>query len=341
MWRQVKGVYQMPLDEHAWLKYPVAKGRWYIEYRDDREKPETERTYGPFEGDPFERFGLEEKMAARLKEEVHSADDVYRIALMLKNGDRHLVARAFRLMHVALTDDSPIHQRQNYLPQFRKFLEDYKDAAATRSEDAAKIAARIAALEKEIDDLTLEFPRAEYASPDPTVMATVPETAWGEDLNGLRFASPAEPAKAKLGEAVAFTLVVENVSDRDIKFSARDLLQDSQVEALAADGRQVDVRKIWYSGWPPIDRYWLKPGERIVLAKPTIKFVASAIEEHAPGESQAIAAPGEYRVRYSIGLSQGAAWFRQDDGVMRRVMPAKGEWQGRLTSAYVPVTIEP
>src|SRR5262249_11947963 len=49
---------QPPSQESIFLKYPTSAKRFYIEYRSDRAKPETERIYGPFAGDPFDRFRL-------------------------------------------------------------------------------------------------------------------------------------------------------------------------------------------------------------------------------------------------------------------------------------------
>lgn len=341
-WKSTPGVFPMPLDEHAWLQYAVAKGRWYIEYRDDRDKPETERVYGPFEGDPFETFRLEEKMAAKMADDAHAGDDLYRIKLMLRNGDRHLMARAFRLMNVALGDDVPPQVRANYLPQFRKHLEEFAEQIAAQPaaiEDASKLAARLDVVAKLIDDLTLEFPREEYSGPKPDVMATVPADAWGDVVNGLRFAAAPESRNVRLGEAIKVHLVVENVSDRDIKFSAIDLMQSPRAEMLGKDGEAIPLSQSWFSGLAPIERFWLRPKERIVLASPTVKFASAAEDIAVFGQSLAVVGAGEHRLRYTMHLSGGSAWVRQDDGVMRRTLPAKGEWEGMLTSAYLSLTV--
>ena len=38
-------------------------------------------------------------------------------------------------------------------------------------------------------------------------------------------------------------------------------------------------------------------------------------------------------------LTTGMAWARQDDGLMHRTLPAKGEWSGRLTTADTKVIV--
>ena len=148
--------------------------------------------------------------------------------------------------------------------------------------------------------------------------------------------------KAKLGEAIAFSLVVENTSDHDIKFSASDLLQSATAELIGPDDKPINVQRIWFSGFSPISRWWLKSKERVVIARPSFQFLAEggALGEHIAGQSHAFVKAGEYRLHYSVGLGQGAAWFRQDDGVMRRVMPAKGEWTGQLVSQFATIAIE-
>jgi hypothetical protein len=51
------------------------------------------------------------------------------------------------------------------------------------------------------------------------------------------------------------------------------------------------------------------------------------------------AATSEYRIRYSVPLATGSSWRRGEDGVMRRISPAKGEWNGTLTSEFVSVKV--
>ena len=69
-----KGVFEMPLNDTTWLGYSVPAGKYFFEYRTDRTKPETERTYGPFVGDPFEKLKLEDFLAKQIQNSSTTAD---------------------------------------------------------------------------------------------------------------------------------------------------------------------------------------------------------------------------------------------------------------------------
>ena len=57
------------------------------------------------------------------------------------------------------------------------------------------------------------------------------------------------------------------------------------------------------------------------------------------GGNRVTAGPGEYRVRYESVLATGSAWSRQDDGLMHRTMPAKGEWSGFLGTGETKIIV--
>jgi len=353
-WKQRDGVYEMPLQQgpaaqSVWLKYPAALGRFYIEYRSDREKPETERTYGPFEGDPFERFKLEDSMLARLQGDEHSADDIYRIQLMLRTGDATLARCAVRLLEATLAGPTPVYRKENYLHSVREILQNYSPLLRKLALERgiAGIHENLVAVEAQLEALTVEIPDQEYIRPGQAatkVSDSIPKEAWGEAKNGLRLASVPNPDSVRLGERIPFDLIVENVSDQDIKFPANDVLQDARADVRRTNGDQVETRRTWYSGWKQAEHYLLRPGERITLAQPSLVVVENKDDgESRPGGTKVVATGDEnlrnrvFIIRYEIQLGQGSSWARGEDGVMRRSAPAKGEWTGTLTSGIVAV----
>jgi hypothetical protein len=88
-------------NESIWIKYSIPLKRFYVEYRSDRNRADSERIYGPFAGDPLDRLRLEALLADRLRE-GYSPDDLYRIKLMLKTQDHKLAQRAIRLAQAAI-----------------------------------------------------------------------------------------------------------------------------------------------------------------------------------------------------------------------------------------------
>ena len=84
------------------------------------------------------------------------------------------------------------------------------------------------------------------------------------------------------------------------------------------------------------------PGERIVVGSPTLTFNERRDPQYKAsyGNSQVIAPAGEYQVRYNpIGISSGQSWSRDTDGIMKRSVPAKGEWSGMLGTGFVKIQV--
>jgi len=351
-WRSRRDIFPMPLTKDRtksiWLKYPVALRRYYIQYRSDRSRPETERTYGPFDGDPFEQFKLEQMMTTRLQGS-YSPDDIFRVKLMLRTDDETMARRAARLMLATLTAETSARKKRLYLHSLHEILDDY---AATfekhgMKQEVREVSRRLAALESEIEALTADIPDAQYSTADlikEKLPEEIPPAAWGESHEGLRMAAVPDPDSGKLGEVIPFKLIVGNASDGTIKFSALDLRQSSRADVRRTNGDQVETNTTWFSGVSPIMRYLLKPGERIVVAEPSVMVVEKGEAKSCGPGCTRVVISGEkklrnhvYVVRYSARLGGNESWSRGDDGIMRRVSPAKGEWVGTLTSGPMAI----
>jgi len=339
-----------PSNESIWLKYATTVNHFYIEYRSDQNKPDTERIYGPFAGDPFERFRLEPVIAARLRA-GYSPNDLLSIGRMLKTQDATLSKRALRLAQAAIEcrDSATV---ENVIREIHQIL---KSNSATIEKldlqaEQLSLEQNITAAEAELEKLAIEIPETQYARPADSkneLPAAVPQGAWGKAVDGLRAAAVPKQDSVTLGTDLPLTLVVENTSDHDIKFSFSDVIQSARVEVLNSKHQPLQADTSWFSGWPVLERMLLKPGESVALARVSVKFVSQRPggDNAAIGRSLVVdanrgaAESAAYQLRYTVPLATGSRWQRGEDGVMRKISPAKGEWNGTLTSGFVDLRV--
>ena len=336
-----RAVVQLPLGE-AWITFNPERRVSYV----NKVPGQIAASYfGPIAGDAFEIFKLEEKFIAKLRADL-ALDIASRIDHMLRAGNETLRERALRIMTAGLAADIAAETRANHLPKFREL------AAKLTGDDVAPLRAAIAATEKRIDELTDTLPDSEY-SPGNDELAgqgnlqdwmkpgrPVPDSAWGKPLNGLRAAAVFSTTNAALGEEITVWLLVENVSNKEIRFGSSDVTQDAHPKVTRADGKDVQANGVWYSGLAPVEHHRLKPGERLTLAKKRLLFDnKDGAKDIGFGGNRANTPPGTYQVRYESVLSTGSAWHRKEDGLMRKVFPAKGEWSGTLATADTAVVI--
>jgi hypothetical protein len=258
--------------------------------------------------------------------------------------------RAVRIMTAGLAPQISAETRAYHLPKFKEL------AASMEGEgdDVGPLRAAIVQTEKRIDELTVTLPDSDY-SPGNDELArqgklkdwmkpgvAVPDSAWGESLHGLRAAAVFSTVEPKLGQEISVWLLVENTSDKEIRFGSSDVMQDARPTIIRRDGTQVEAKSTWYTGLSPIQRHKVQPGERLTLAKKNLFFDEKNSTNNAGfGGSRVAAGPGEYRVRYESILTTGSAWRREDDGLMHRTLPAKGEWSGRLATAETKFIVDP
>lgn len=335
-----------PTSESIWLKYATSVSRFYIEYRSDRNKPDTQRIYGPFAGDPFERFRLEPVIAARLSAR-YSPNDLQSIGRMLRTQDATLSQRALRLAQAAIEcQETTI--LESIVADIRRMLKE--NAATIKKLDlqagADKLEEHMKEVDAKLEALTVEIPDSQYvkaADIHHPLPDSIPESSWSEPLNGLRAAAVPKQDTVAVGDDLPIILVVENTSNHDIKFSFSDLIQSARAEVANSKQQPIQTNTSWFSGWAALERFILKPGERVALGSVTLRCVpqlGNNPRRAGPGETEFFDAHRDgasraYQVRYTVPLATGSRWQRGDDGVMRRVSPAKGEWNGTLTSGFV------
>jgi hypothetical protein len=284
--------------------------------------------FGPVKGDPFDMFKLEDLYLSKFREN-YAPDEMYRIRLMLRSGNPKLRERALRVIKAALAPEVKLSARTANVHEFRTALEEHK------GEDLEPVFAVIKETEKAIYDAMPVYPDDQYA-PGNDALETqgkfkdwmklpgpVPGTAWGEPYNGLRAAALFSPVTAEVGGTITVWLVVENVSDHQIKFAIHDIQQSARAVVKRQDGSDVKVTSTLYTGLSPIYRHRLQSKERLTVGQVTLVFNDDAAAAGF-GESRAIADAGEYRVKYGSVLGNGTA---------------KDEWGGHLTTGETKITI--
>lgn len=311
----------------TWITYNPTLKRSYL----NKVPGENEGSYfGPIDGDPFDLFKLEERYIEKFRDN-YAPDEMYRIRLMLRSGNPKLRERALRIIMAALAPEVKYSARAANVAEFRKALEEHKGA------DLEPVFAAIQATEKAIDDATPTYPDEAYAPGNETLEklgklkdwmklpGPVPDSTWGEPLNGLRAAAVFSPVIAEVGAKISVWLVVENVSDHQIKFALHDVIQMAHAKVKAQDGTDVKVTFGWATGLSPIYRHRLQPKERLTVVQKTLFFDKDG-EGVGFGQDRVVAGVGEYQVKYREVLGNGTA---------------KGEWGGRLTTGETKIMVAP
>ncbi len=175
------------------------------------------------------------------------------------------------------------------------------------------------------------------------------ELAWGEPVDGLRAAvtlrprgsaaAPDDPpGTVPLDCEVDATLHFQNVSDAPISLSSESWRQDDRVAVTNDAGESRDLRGWWYTGWPVMLRWTLKPGEIAEISAVGLAVVSN--EETAKMLAHPVgcvlnAIPGQYTVRYTSRLPS----FQRRDREGNVVVPGPNDWKGTLTTGEMPLVV--
>jgi len=187
--------------------------------------------------------------------------------------------------------------------------------------------------------------RAAAKPPMVTSPATQPAeatrltTQWGGDfgpeVNGLRAAVEIIPPHGAivLGEPIEVRFHVHNSAAKNIYLAGGSWRQDDAMQITLADeaGRRIPMQHIWYSGWTPIQRSLLEPGEDALFHSSGLEFLAPDADEKTvkhPVGNYVKVKPGRYTVSYRLHFPD-----LEGDGT-----PRPYDWQGDLETA--PVTID-
>lgn len=340
--RMADSTFHLPLGK-AWIVYNPTLEVFYL----NAVPGENAASYfGPIKGDPFVQFKIEERMTTELTK-AYAPDAEYRLKLMVRSGHPKMRERALRIMTAVLAPGIPLDLRFTYIGTFSELL------ATHKGDDTAPVLALIQQAEKRDQELVATMPDDAYTPGNDALEkagqlkgwmklpGAIPAAAWGEPKEGLRAAAAYSIVTPKSGDKIDVWLVVENASDHEIRFATSDVMQTAQAVVRGADGKDVQVRRSWFTGLSPILRHKLAPREQLTLAKKTLVFAdTKAVGNVGFGEDRAAAGPGEYRVHYESVAASGTSWSSDPKtGERRRTTPAKGEWSGRLATGETKVTV--
>ena len=334
----------------AWLRYAPRAKRFYISYRGDQSDPKTERLYGPFDGDPLERLGVQAMMRKSLQAQ-YNPDYLYRIRLMLRTRDRQLAERAAELLRAVLLRPGDASELSAYMGSVKSIIEEHSATWKEAGLEAkgAELTGLLQSTLERLESLVVELPDDDYmAAGDvkPQPPKKIDKGAWGQPVNGLRLAIEIDPDSAPVGAKMQVNLVVQNVSHREIRLGEYDLRQSAEADVRSTSQNQLKTRRSFFTGRSRIRRFRLKPQEMAVISQVSVQVVENLEDaQRAPG-CTLIHSPNEKRlrnqvflVRYRIRFGQVISWGRNDEGVMVRVLPAKGEWTGELSSGQVGIAV--
>lgn len=252
--------------------------------------------------------------------------------------------------------------RGNRLESLERVREALRDEAETfrkpeLSDVATQIRETVAAVEAVIDAINDSVPDESYQSAtylQPKIQAKLPDALWGKPVSGLRLglvptnSGPAGadwntlPADAGLptliiarpGEPLHYLLMVENVSDQEIKFSGYTTGEDiaRSIEIPDRHGKPVMYDSLHTTIPHTINHWRLKPGERKLFTMPAVYFhPATPNMSHRGLGYHATVPDGRYSVRCSY-------YFGGLDKERHRHVAGRSPWIGKLTTGSQTIT---
>lgn len=154
---------------------------------------------------------------------------------------------------------------------------------------------------------------------------------WGKPVDGLQAAieyrlnddikgNPRTAPGVPVGTPLGITFYLRNVSDKVITFVSETGRQGDYVHVTDDAGKDVEVKNMFYSGWP-IDVEWkLKPGEVAQLSLLTPNL--GSLDQ-----------PGKYKVRYTIRFKSRL----QKDDLGQVVFPRPGDYDKEVETGETPL----
>ncbi|MDH4238027.1 MAG: DUF1573 domain-containing protein, partial [Phycisphaerae bacterium] len=149
---------------------------------------------------------------------------------------------------------------------------------------------------------------------------------WGKQVNGLRAALEFVPEKEaySIGEQIGVRLHVHNTTGKPIQFISETWRQDDRATVEDEEGNLQPVGHTWYSGRPRVERYYLKPGEQVVLESSAFGLAADYKQAESLGHPvgcKLVCKQGIYSVSFSVRLP----------GIRSSSLPPQeDDWEGVL-----------
>lgn len=156
----------------------------------------------------------------------------------------------------------------------------------------------------------------------------LPDTAWGEPVNGLR-AALSGPDKVRFNGPAEFKLVLRNVSDAAVHVA---VAEDTFVRVVSTAGGP-DHGQHLDSYNDKVTRWILQPGQQTVVR--AARLLCTAANDLTPLKGLGEMTPGRYALTLGLGAGRGQEVITPG-GKRELIPPPPGEWSGWLQAAPAP-----
>jgi hypothetical protein len=352
-------VFTLEIDRGWSVMYAPRRQQFYIRYqapgivlRGPFHQFGPVRIFGPLLGDPFPVLKLDEMLQGVVtasSDQNHEMDRAVRaMQSLIANGDGPLAMHGLTLMKAVLQKEETLIRKAPAILLSRKLIDEH--GARIRQQGViatmADADATLTAMEARLEHISVELPRDRYAAASevkPAPPTTFLAENWGDAVDGLRAAAVPERTVVATGQAATIYLIIQNVSDHDIRISTlRDLEQSASARLTGPDGTYPLQRQSLFISTVPIVRFWLKPAEMIVVAEPRVVFESRWDSADNPasahGTKFAHGPSGRYRIDYSFAFRPEIVWEQTADGTWLRI---KSEWRGTLNTGLAALDLLP
>jgi beta-lactamase regulating signal transducer with metallopeptidase domain len=178
------------------------------------------------------------------------------------------------------------------------------------------------------------------------------ELTWGPLTKGLQAAielrdgdtyraagAPVAPRNEfPLGAAVSSHVHVKNVSDKTITFWSEEFRQGDSIAVTDSAGKVMHPPVPFFSGWPIMQKWTLKPGEVATLYSNIGSGMLASVKTRGRGgptlSSEAISKAGKYKVQ--IELNFGSLQTKDSKG---NPIPGPEDFSGTIATGETPFSI--
>lgn len=171
---------------------------------------------------------------------------------------------------------------------------------------------------------------------------TTGSLVWGKEVGGLRAAVELTPKKTEYadGDKLKVRFHVQNVSRHAIQLASAEFrTNDYAIVSVTSNVEPISITQNRYTGDPKIVRRTLRPGETTTFDATAIGIgKAGDVKAGGPLVGPVLDAPsGSYFVSYAMEFPDVK---RTSARAPNESVPQPGDWQGKLVTGQVPITIK-
>jgi beta-lactamase regulating signal transducer with metallopeptidase domain len=156
---------------------------------------------------------------------------------------------------------------------------------------------------------------------------------WGEPAkNGLQAAVVFEPSKDtyRIGDELKRWIHIRNSGNKPVTFTMQDGIQDLHGQYNDQHGFDIEESVIMLSGEISYKHVKLEPGQAVSSETPELR-----IGQHERADALFVRPGQRCRIQYEVSIPGFNSW----DGKGYLLVPARGEWAGRLTTGVIRLNV--